>query len=486
MVFKTFAALFFVSGLVGILGGRFLLEEIRSAYLESLAEASQRQALRIVGELEKGLRQEPADTVLNQFQRYLESIPFDEAGFVCLMDAEALVVSHPDTRMVGMSMSGAAVSGFSGYPSDGQKALGDFFNPRKNQGFLMQSGEKKGGAQLVFQVGVEGSEWVVSVHSDLEAVQERLDGIALSMQLAGLPLLMAVSLLGTAAVRVVGRRYESYLEQMNEVLEERVRERTQELQRAKDKAESADRLKAEFLALMSHEYRTPLNAVQGFSSMLEMTDLDAEQMEFVGEIKKSGDRLLRLLERILHFAAIEAGRASPGEGIFLVSELVDKLCAPAREIVVGKGLNLKVNSSLNGDPAVQGDIEWIGLALSQIVDNAVKFTARGEVCLDFALVHKKGGANSFILKLDVTDTGEGIAPEVQPELFALFRQADSSLARRHEGVGIGLIMAQRMLERLSGQIRFSSHPGQGSTFHVETPLLAAVEAIQEGAAGHNW
>jgi signal transduction histidine kinase len=227
-----------------------------------------------------------------------------------------------------------------------------------------------------------------------------------------------------------------------------------------------------------------LNAVLGFSEILQSTDLDEEQEEFAEKIHQSGERLLTLLERILFFAAVEAGRALPKQSTFSVGELTENLHSFAKTLTDPKGLALDFHAPDDTGDLFAGDVEWIGTALQQIVDNACKFTAEGTVTLAFdirSFLSSRGqngpGADersqsksTHSLVVDIQDTGEGIPTERQTELFALFKQADGSLSRRFEGVGLGLIMAKKMLEPIDGTLRFASSPGEGSQFHIEIPL----------------
>jgi len=478
LAWKTFIALALVSLLVGVTGGQLLIQEIRSAYLKSLAEASQRQAEQIAAWFESEMAAMNSDVVLADFQQMLAGLPIDETGFVCLLDSDATVLAHPDPSIIGTSLAKAPVR-----PLDdpATTVLEDSIQSDGTREFLLSEKSEAEPMQLVFQESVPGRDWIVSVHSDLAAVETRISGIARKLAWIVGVLLLSLTALGTAAVRLVARRYERQLLQANRELDERVHRRTAQLQQAKEEAESADRLKAEFLSTMNHEYRTPLNAVLGMSQLLQSSNLDDEQSEWVAEICTSGERLLDLLEKILFFAEIESGMIHPEDSPFNVADLIDSVAQRTGSLAEAKGLDFSVEKKNLGDFQMHGDRQWIERALQQLTDNAVKYTDAGRITLRASLkdptresVPHPPDTETVKLVVQVEDTGEGIAPAIQGELFGLFRQGDGSNTRKHEGVGIGLIMAQRLLERVGGAIHFASTPGQGSTFHVEIPSSCGI------------
>jgi signal transduction histidine kinase/CheY-like chemotaxis protein/HPt (histidine-containing phosphotransfer) domain-containing protein len=258
------------------------------------------------------------------------------------------------------------------------------------------------------------------------------------------------------------------LHQLNERLEQLVAERTVELVDARDNALQAVRAKSVFLANMSHEIRTPLNGVLGMLELLRETDLSAAQREVMEDVQEAGAGLLSIINDILDFSKIEAGRVALEQIDFdpraLVERVVNLFAATARS----KGLALEYTVHAGLPPVLVGDPTRLQQVLSNLVANALKFTERGGVKLDLDAEWSDGAAVD--LRFAVNDTGIGIAPEVLPQLFQPFTQADSSTTRRFGGTGLGLVICDRLVALMGGDISVTSQPGRGSTFRLRLTL----------------
>jgi PAS domain S-box-containing protein len=237
---------------------------------------------------------------------------------------------------------------------------------------------------------------------------------------------------------------------------------------ARDQAETANRAKSRFLAMVSHEVRTPLNGILGMADLLRDTALTPEQTTYVKAVKTSGDALLSLIDEILDFSKIEAGRIDLDARAFDLAALVEEtveLIAPRAQ---AKELDIASYVEDTLPRRVVGDAARLRQVLLNLAGNAVKFTDRGGV----AIIVEPGVWPGEIDIL-VRDTGIGIAPDEHDRIFKEFEQADGGIARKFGGTGLGLSISQRIVERMGGRMTVESIPGSGSTFRVALPLTAA-------------
>ena len=235
-----------------------------------------------------------------------------------------------------------------------------------------------------------------------------------------------------------------------------------ELDIARKQAIEAARVKSEFLANMSHEIRTPMNGVIGFTNLLLKTELTGKQREYLNTIRKSAQGLLAIVDDILDFSKVEAGKLVLENAPLDLREIADEVLAMMAPAASDKKLELVALVYSDVPCNLLGDGLRLKQVLTNLVNNAVKFTAQGSV--EIRIMLEQDDEHEAVIGLQVRDTGIGLSPEQQKQLFQAFTQADTTTTRRFGGTGLGLVICKKLIEKMGGEIGLTSEQGNGSTF----------------------
>lgn len=266
------------------------------------------------------------------------------------------------------------------------------------------------------------------------------------------------------------RRTEEALRELSAGLAARVDEKTAELRAALDRAEEATRAKSGFLATMSHEIRTPLNGILATTDLLQTTPLDPLQTQSLLVVRRSGEMLLTILNDVLDFSRIEAGKLELVSRPFDPRAELEAVVALHRPVAARNGVVIRLNVRAPFPPTLRGDADRLSQVIGNLLGNSVKFTHSGSITVDADAVDE---GELVRLRVSIADTGIGIPAADLPRLFQAFTQVDSSMTRRYGGSGLGLSICARLVEKLGGSITAQSEEGAGTTLSFDVRMHRA-------------
>jgi two-component system, sensor histidine kinase and response regulator len=314
--------------------------------------------------------------------------------------------------------------------------------------------------------------------SDVECEFIRRDGSAL-------PVLVSARIVSDANGRIVATRATLVDNSERKARDSQIASMQAELARRADEAEAANRAKSAFLANVSHEIRTPMNAILGLTHLIARDTTEPTQRSRLAKVDDAARHLMQVINDVLDLSKIEAGKLVLEDAEFALDTLLSRALAMVAERARDQGIELVLDTV--GLPRyLRGDPTRLSQALINLLANAVKFTRRGWVRLRCECLQEQG--QRLLVRFEVKDTGEGIAPELQARLFSAFVQADASTTRRHGGTGLGLALTRHLADMMGGDVGVTSQPGQGSAFWftawlgraatVETPAPAPARPVR--------
>ncbi len=345
----------------------------------------------------------------------------------------------------------------------------------KGKNGLGEKGELFFGEQAVFdQGGVQqvidflGGTWVIAAKPIAGWSKE--SPYSYYLNILGYLIFIITSVLMYLAVSGVQQRL-GQARRFTKELEQRVDERTRQLNLAKEQAESANQAKSEFLAVVTHELRTPLNSIIGLTDLIRSMELGRDQRKYLNKVSTSANLLLELINNILSYSKMESGKESVNLSAFSLQEMVSKVADLFQVAAAKKGVEFSVAVAADVPRYVLSDEAKIMQILINLCGNAMKFTEKGAVSINVERVTGQDESNHQAkVRFVVTDTGIGISDEHRPVLFQAFSQVDSSRARKYAGTGLGLSICKRFVDLMGGVIDVESSIHQGSCFWFELNL----------------
>ena len=410
---------------------------------------------------------------ITERKRTEEAMRESEERFHAVFDHSPIIValmSVPEGRVVELNAASVSAFGYSRGEAIGKTTaeLGIWVHPSERDLYI---------ERLRMDGAVSGQ----------EVMMQRRDGSTFPALYYGRLIQIGGRAFSLNTVQDITRRKraERSLSELNLALEDKVRERTAELEQARLQAEQANQAKSQFLANMSHEIRTPLNGVLGMIDVLRQTSLKTQQAQMADLAHESATSLLSIIEDILDFSKIEAGMVEVERTPMSIASVIEKGCELLDQVAAKKSVELTLFTDPRLPGRLMGDAIRIRQVLHNIVGNAIKFSSAQaqprRVSVRALLAEDRG--DEVVAEFEITDNGIGMDEQALSRLFSSFTQADPSITRRFGGTGLGLSISRNLTRLMGGDIRVRSRPALGSTFTVRLPLGKLEGAALEADAG---
>ncbi|MFN3712189.1 MAG: response regulator [Alcanivoracaceae bacterium] len=288
------------------------------------------------------------------------------------------------------------------------------------------------------------------------------------------------SVANLAALAIERANDQRHLLELNAGLEQEVQRRTAELNKAKEEAEAASRAKSDFVSNMSHEIRTPMHSIIGLTHLVRGTPLSAQQQDYLGKIDQAARHLLAIVDHILDFSRIEAGKIDSEPTDFSIAITLDSIASQLTDSAQQKGLLLAFSLDAEIPTVLHGDPVWLQQILINLVGNAIKFSDHGTIAVSAKRLST--ASDGCIVRFEVRDQGIGLNKEQIKRIFNPFQQADTSTTRQYGGTGLGLAISKKLVELAGGVMGVHSTAGKGACFFFTLPLATAVSDRPEKKA----
>ncbi|MBI9033887.1 MAG: hypothetical protein JEZ03_05390 [Bacteroidales bacterium] len=470
---RPYILTFLSSGLVvlilGFIGIEVALNFIENKYIELQLDVNQRYAEHTSNILKQKIREEVStDQALASYQKSIEKTS-TERGFVCVLDnSSSKLVCHPNPDMIGMSVDSDLFKFYSKIKHIKNNRFSNIIREGKSQGGILKY-VNQNKTEIAYMVPIPGTKLMVSVHENLENIKNEIHTFRKAFYLGAILIGLLLAIGVTFAARIISSNYEKRILGINDSLEKKVRERTQELVDAYYKIEIAneelsklDSTKSDFLLLINHEMRTPLNGIIGITDILEDSDLNSEQKELLRTLKKSNSRLLRFAQTALLLTELKTVSNTTQLSEISIIELIESAINQNKEKLDEK--NIRIEKKLcKQHIELISDNHLIKKCLTIILDNAIRYSPNNKEIKIHSFI-----SNQSDLNIAISDQGPGFSDEAIEKLFKYF--SSDNMKHHAEGLGLGLAIVKLIMDLHKGNVMVENIENEGAKVNLSFPI----------------